>query len=86
MNQTIQLGQVRPSVLSRAGRIVKNLKTSVAAWMRGKSETFSALCGEDITRKQVIITHAAFILFVAACCLAELFEKGGAKNSLRPDS
>lgn len=74
MNQTMRLGQVvRPSILSSVERIVKNWKT----WLNARSKTFSAICGEEFTHKQVVIAHAAFALLILACCLAELFEKGG---------
>ena len=49
MQQTIQLGQVQPSVLSNAERTVKNwreeLSVNVAAWMATRNEWFSAFTG-----------------------------------------
>jgi hypothetical protein len=72
MQQTIQIGQVQPSVLSIVGSIVKNCK----AWLSAKSETFSALCGEDFTRKEVLIAHAACALLIVACGVADWLEGG----------
>lgn len=71
MRQTIQMGQVQPSVLSVEG-IVKNCKM----WLGAKSKTFSALCGEDITHKEVIIAHAALMLLIVVCGVAAWLEGG----------
>ena len=72
MQQTIQLGQVQPSVLSNVERIVKNCK----AWLNAKSETFSALCGEKFTHKEVLLAHAACVLLIVVCGVAEWLEGG----------
>ena len=57
MQQTIQLGQVRPSVLSNVERTVKNLET----WWNATSETFTQLCatdeGEVFTHGEVVKAH-----------------------------
>ena len=56
MQQTINVGQVQPSVLSIVGRIVKNLK----AWWNARSETFTALCGTEgdvFTHGDVVKAH-----------------------------
>lgn len=72
MQRTIQIGQVQPSVLSKVESSVKNCKE----WLNAKSETFSALCGEEFTRKEVLIAHAACVLLVVACGVAEWLEGG----------
>lgn len=72
MRQTIQMGQVQPSVLSVVESIVKNCKM----WLGAQSKTFSALCGEDITHKEVIIAHAAFMLLIVVCGVAAWLEGG----------
>lgn len=72
MRQTIQMGQVQPSVLSVVEGIVKNCKM----WLGAKSKTFSALCGEDFTHKEVIIAHAAFMLLIVVCGVAAWLEGG----------
>ena len=71
MRQTIQMGQVQPSVLSVEG-IVKNCKM----WLGAKSKTFSSLCGEDVTHKEVIIAHAALMLLIVVCGVAAWLEGG----------
>ena len=56
MQQTIQIGQVQPSILSNAEGIVKNLK----AWWNARSETFTALCGTEgdvFTHGDVVKAH-----------------------------
>ena len=72
MQQTIQNGQVQPSVLSIVESIVKICKE----WLNAKSKTFSALCGEDFTHKEVIIAHAAFMLLIVVCGVAAWLEGG----------
>ena len=72
MQQTIQIGQVQPSVLSIFESIVKNSKV----WLGARSKTFSALCGEDFTHQEVVIAHAAVVLLVLACGFAEWLEGG----------
>ena len=72
MRQTIQMGQVQPSVLSVVESIVKNCKM----WFGAKSKTFSALCGEDFTHKEVIIAHAALMLLIVVCGVAAWLEGG----------
>ena len=72
MRQTIQMGQVQPSVLSVVESIVKNCKM----WAGAKSKTFSALCGEDVTHKEVIIAHAALMLLIVVCGVAAWLEGG----------
>lgn len=61
MQKVIQLGQVRPVVLSNLETTAKNWKASVASWLQGKSETFSSLCGEDFTRREVLLAHAVAV-------------------------
>ncbi len=56
MQQTIQLGQVQPSVLSNAERTVKNWR----AWWNAKSETMSEMIGEDCTHGEVVLTNLVF--------------------------
>lgn len=73
MNQTIRLGQVvQPSMLSRVESIVKNCKE----WLSARSKTFSALCGEDFTHKEVLLANAACVLLIVACGVAEWLEGG----------
>lgn len=57
MQQTIQLGQVQPSVLSRVESTVENLKV----WWSTTSKSFTALCateeGEVFTHGDVVKAH-----------------------------
>ncbi len=57
MQQTIKLGQVQPSVLSREESAVENLKV----WWSATSKSFTALCatdeGEVFTHGQVVKAH-----------------------------
>ena len=52
--------------------IVKNCKV----WLNAKSKTFSALCGEDFTHKEVLLAHAACVLLIVACGVAGRLEGG----------
>ena len=72
MQQKIQIGQVQPSVLSIFESIVKNSKV----WLNAKSKTFSALCGEDFTHKEVLLAHAACMLLIVICGVAGWLEGG----------
>ena len=45
MQQTIQLGQVQPSVLSQVGAVVKNLKQCAAAWCSKHEEQLVCYVG-----------------------------------------
>lgn len=59
MQQTIQIGQVQPSVLSNLERTVENLKV----WWSSTSNSFTALCateeGEVFTHGDVVKAHLA---------------------------
>ena len=46
-------------------------------WLGAKSKTFSALCGEDFTHKEVLIAHAACMLLIVICGVAGWLEGGG---------
>ena len=77
MQQTIQLGQVQPSILFRVERIVKNLK----AWLSAKSETFTALCGTEgdvFTHGDVVKAHLYLLGVFVLMCVAGWLEGGAA--------
>jgi len=61
MQQTIQLGQVQPSVLSRIERTVKNRKDELGriaeSWLSSNNKWFSTITGEEVTNLHVIIAH-----------------------------
>lgn len=71
MQQKIQIGHVQPSLLS-VESIVKNCKM----WLGANSKTFSTLCGEDFTHKEVLIAHAACMLLIMICGVAGWLEGG----------
>ena len=75
MQNVIQLGQVQPSVLSRVVEgIVKNWK----AWLSAKSETFSSLCGEDFTHREVLLANLVAVAFIIIIGVAGWLEGGAA--------
>lgn len=76
MNQTIQLGQVRPSVLSKVGKTVKNRKEELTTWLLTKNEWFSAFTLEEVTNKHVILAHLYMAALVGAMMLAAWLEGG----------
>ena len=63
MQQTINVGQVQPAILSRVERIAKNCKEIVgnlkkvsSKWLHAESVTFSRFCEEKVTRRDVLLT------------------------------
>ena len=40
-------------------------------WLEKTNRTFSLLCGEKVTNKEVVLAHAGVIAMVTACCFAE---------------
>ena len=61
---------VQPVVLSKMETTAKNWRE----WLNGKSESFSVLCGEDFTRKEVALAHLGFSLFVLVSIFAGWLE------------
>ena len=80
MNQTIQLGQVRPSVLSNVGRTVKNwskeLGRNLVKWLATRNEPFTAIAGEKVTNKHVVLAHLYIAAMVVAIIVASWLEGG----------
>jgi hypothetical protein len=61
MQQTIKLGQVRPSVLSNVERTAKNFN----AWWNSTSKTFTSLTGTEgdtFTHGNVVLAHLWSVL------------------------
>ena len=52
------------------------LSDRVSKWLDGKSETFSALCGETFTRREVLLTAAACVGLVLILGVAGWLEGG----------
>jgi hypothetical protein len=44
---------------------------SIKEWMGEKSEAFSVFCGESVTNREVVMAHAAVVLLLVACSVAE---------------
>ena len=40
-------------------------------WLEKNCEIFSYIAGEDVTYKDVVITHAGILVIILACGLAE---------------
>lgn len=40
-------------------------------WLEKKSDTFSLIAGEDVTCRDVVVTHIGIIVLILACGLAE---------------
>lgn len=47
------------------------MKQKLNTWLNAKSETFSKLCGETFTHKEVLLAHIFIIGLILACSLAE---------------
>lgn len=83
MQQTINLGQVQPSVLSRAEGIVKNLKAAAAkAWASETvvaNMTCASVIGVAAATQQSFALAAAFAAAAVRCVirLNQLDRKGG---------
>lgn len=80
MNQTIQLGQVRPSVFSKLGKTVKNrsveLGHDLATRLSSRNEWFSAFTQEEVTNKHVALAHLYMAVLLVACMVAGWLEGG----------
>lgn len=78
MQQTIRLGQVQPSVLSRVESAVENLKV----WWSTTSKSFTDLCateeGEVFTHGDVVKAHLGVLLFMFILGVAGWLEGGAA--------
>ena len=59
---------------SRIGQTKKRNKFS--QWLNCESATFSRLCGERFTHKEVVYAHLFLVVLLAACCVAEWLEGG----------
>lgn len=49
---------------------------SASVWMDGRSEFFSAVAGENITRIEVFYAHAYLILLAVVMCVVSWLEGG----------
>lgn len=51
-------------------------RNKFSQWFNGESATFSRLCGERFTHKEVVYAHLFLVVLLAACCVAEWLEGG----------
>lgn len=51
-------------------------RSKFSQWLNSESATFSRLCGERFTHKEVVLAHLFFVVFLAACIVAEWLEGG----------
>lgn len=49
----------------------KSNKTIMKQWLNKKCNTFSLLAGEDVTYKDVVVTHVGVAVLILACGFAE---------------
>lgn len=47
-----------------------SIEAAIAMWLNAESSTFTALCGESFTRREVMNTGLATIAVIAAVILA----------------
>ena len=47
-----------------------SITAAMGLWLDAESESFTAMCGESITRREVIQTAAGIILLATAICCA----------------
>lgn len=51
-------------------------RNKFSQWFNGESATFSRLCGERFTHKEVCYAHLFLVVLLAACFVAEWLEGG----------
>ena len=76
MQQTIRIGRVQPSILSRLESFVKNCKSVIVGWFGTKSNFFSSLCGESVSNGTVVAAHAVVIVLLFVAGIAGALEGG----------
>lgn len=77
MQKSIRVGQGLPLFVSKFETIIMEISN----WLYAKNESFSAICGENVTVFEVIVTNVAIIamfLFVALMNMIVTFLEGGA--------
>ena len=77
MQESIRVGLFLPSVVSRYETII----IDISNWLHAKNESFSAICGENVTVFEVIVTNVAIVamfLFAALMNMIVTFIIGGA--------
>lgn len=51
-------------------------RKSITLWLKAESKTFTTLCGERFTHREVLLMHLYCILVLLACGVAETLEGG----------
>ena len=51
-------------------------RNKFSQWFNGESATFSRLCGERFTHKEVVYAHLFLVILLTACFVAEWLEGG----------
>lgn len=51
-------------------------RSKFSQWFNSESATFSRLCGERFTHKEVVYAHLFLVVLLAACFVAEWLEGG----------
>ena len=51
-------------------------RSKFSQWLNSESKTFSALCGEQFTHKEVILAQLSIVGLLLACGVAEWLEGG----------
>ena len=51
-------------------------RSKFSQWINSESATFSLLCGERFTHKEVVLVHLFLVVLLAACIVAEWLEGG----------
>jgi hypothetical protein len=74
MRQSITIRLARRSSPIKAWTSEKSIRLS--QWLRADSPTFTALCGEKFTRKEVLFIHLYAVAIIAACVVVSWL-KGG---------
>lgn len=47
------------------------MKKTVERWWHGRNAAYSTMCHEEFTNGEVVLTHAAILVMLLACGLAE---------------
>ena len=77
-----ELCNMQPTTLRTAQRSftlkdwASEKRNKFSQWFNGESATFSRLCGERFTHKEVCYAHLFLVVLLAACFVAEWLEGG----------
>jgi len=66
------LATTRHTIRQRLSTVSRHLNR----WLRAESTTFTLLCGERFTHREVLLAHLFLIAMLATCGVAEWLEGG----------